>query len=92
MKTIPWSCEELLSSMAYGEMWLVTKIDRVMTCYRVRKRKGNLYISSDKKDYKVLQGPEVGNLLFVDKGGKVARLVSEGALKEQIERALEKLK
>lgn len=92
MQTIDWSAGELMSSFCYGELWLVTKIDRVMTCYRVRKRKGNLYISSDKKDYKVMAGPEVSNLLFVDKGGKVARLVSEGALKEQIERALEKLK
>ena len=91
MQTIDWSAQELQTCFAYGELWLVTQIDRVMTCYRVRKRKGNLYISSDKKDYKVMRGPEVGNLLFVDKGGKVARLVSEGALKEQIERALEKL-
>ncbi len=92
MQTIPWKADELMASFAYGEMWLVTRIDKVMECYRVRKRKGNLYISSDKKDYKVMQGPEVGNLLFVDKGGKVARLVSEGALKDQIEKALEKLK
>jgi hypothetical protein len=88
---IEWSAGELMSSFCYGELWLVTNIDRVMTCYRVRKRKGNLYISNDKKDYKVVHGPEVGNLLFVDKGGKVARLVSEGALKEQIDKALEKL-
>lgn len=91
MQTIPWSATELMSCFPYGELWLVTKIDRVMTCYRVRKKKGNLYISSDKKDYKVMDGPKVGNLLFVDKGGKVARLVSEGALKEQIDKALEKL-
>jgi hypothetical protein len=91
VRTIDWTSYQLLESLAYGEMWLVTRIDRVMTCYRVRKRKGNLYISSDKKDYKVMSGPEVGNLLFVDKGGKVARLVSEGALKEQIDKALEKL-
>jgi hypothetical protein len=38
-----------------------------------------------------MQGPEKGNLLFVDKGGKVARLVSEGALKEQIDKALKQL-
>lgn len=92
MQTIDWNAHELMSCFCYGELWLVTQIDKVMECYRVRKRKGNLYISSDKKDYKVMHGPEVGNLLFVDKGGKVARLVSEGALKEQIERALEKLK
>jgi hypothetical protein len=91
MQTIPWQKNELDCCFAYGELLLVTKIDRLMTCYRVRKRKGNLYISSDKKDYKVMSGPEVGNLLFVDKGGKVARLVSEGALKEQIDKALEKL-
>jgi len=91
VQTIPWSNSEMLASFCYGEMWLVTRIDRVMECYRVRKRKGNMYISSDKKNYKVMGGPEIGNLLFVDKGGKVARLVSEGALKEQITAALEKL-
>jgi len=91
MQIINWSAQELQTCFCYGELWLVTRIDRVMTCYRVRKRKGNLYISSHKKDYKVISGPEVGNLLFVDKGGKVARLVSEGTLKEQIDKALEKL-
>ena len=91
MKAIDWSAQELQTCFAYGELWLVTRIDKVMTCYRVRKRKGNMYISSDKKNYKVMSGPEVGNLLFIDKGGKVARLVSEGTLKEQITAALEKL-
>ena len=90
MQTIPWQKNELDCCFAYGELWLVTRIDKVMTCYRVRKRKGKLYVSSDFKHYKLMSGPEVGNLLFIDKGGKVARLVSEGTLKEQITAALEK--
>ena len=91
METINWSAGELMSSFCYGEMLLITKIDRLMTCYRVRKRKGKMYVSSDFKHYKLMSGPEVGNLLFIDKGGKVARLVSEGALKEQIDKALKQL-
>ena len=91
MQFIDWSAQELQTCFAYGELLLVTKIDRLMTCYRVRKRKGKLYVSSDFKHYKLMSGPEVGNLLFIDKGGKVARLVSEGTLKEQITSALEKL-
>jgi hypothetical protein len=91
VKAIDWSAQELQTCFAYGELWLVTRIDKVMTCYRVRKRKGKLYVSSDFKHYKLMSGPEVGNLLFVDKGGKVARLVSEGALKEQIDKALKQL-
>lgn len=89
---IEWSAKEVATCTAYGLLWLVVKIERGhMLCYRVRKRKGLLYVSSENKLFKHMPRVEPGALLFRDKGGKVAHLMPEGEFAEQLKQTMEKL-
>lgn len=97
--TVNWTGKDLLTSTSYGELWLVTEIDDIMTCHLVRSKKGTLFISKEKKTFMNMYDVNVGDLLHEDKGLRgdsnsrgVHRLIPDPALQKNIDKAIAALK
>ncbi len=85
MSSCMWDGKSLLECTAYGNLFMVSKIENnKMHCYRVHKKKQLLYITKEKKVYKHIPEVLVGELLFQDKSNNVARLMPQGEFAESL--------
>lgn len=89
--TIDWLLSELRLASAYGNLWLVSRIDKQMHCLKMGKRKSNFYCTTKPKKFLVMPQVSVGDLLFEDKNGQVQHMRPDGEFAKQIQLALEKL-
>lgn len=78
---VEWNGKEILSCGAYGTLWLVyRKVNGLVHCVRLRKKKENLYVSKERMGFAITEDIEVGYLLFEDRGKTLQRLVPQGEL------------
>ena len=85
MSECMWDGKSLLECTAYGNLFMVSKVENnKMQCFKVRKKKELLYITNEKKVYKHISEVRVGDLLFQDKSNNVAWLKPTGDFAESI--------
>jgi hypothetical protein len=83
-----WTSEQLSSSLCYGTLFAVARIDKHMHLARVRKRKGQFALEAKTAPYHVMDGVEVGQFLFREREGKVTVLKPEKDFAERLNKAI----
>ncbi len=78
---VAWNGNEILSCVAYGTLWLVYRmVGDTAHCVRLRKKKENLYVATERIGFKIAEEIAVGYLLFEDRNKVLQRLVPQGEL------------
>lgn len=88
---VEWLLSELRCATAYGNLWLVARIDKHMHCLKMGKKKSNFYCTTKPKAFQIMPEVAVGDLLFEDKSGLVQHMKPEGEFAQQISKALGEL-
>jgi hypothetical protein len=90
---VRWNLKELSASLAYGELYVVAKVETAqMWLARIRKKKGHFGIESKPLAFTKVPTAEPGQFLFRERDGRVTHLQPDGVFAEHINKALVKVK
>ncbi len=86
--TTMWTHGELSSSLNFGELYAVARVDKYLHLARVRKKKGEYCLERTTQKFHYMADVVPGQLLFRERSGRVTQLVVEGIFLENIKKAI----
>ncbi len=86
--TTMWTHGELSSSLNFGELYAVARVDNYLHLARVRKKKGEYCLERTTKKFHYMADVVPGQLLFRERSGRVTQLAPEGSFAENIKKAI----